>query len=117
MWTAPDKDALRMPGQGHRKFWQSALHSGGSTTIPRWTPDPVPGTAQHDVSIPDGLAEALRRLAGEQEVSCTTVLLATHAKVIAAVSGELDVTTGTSPPANRRRFRVGSRPYRLPGAR
>jgi amino acid adenylation domain-containing protein len=94
MRTGPETRTLLTPEEGGREFWQSVLHSAGSTTIPRWTLNPVPGYAQHDTWIPDVLTEALRKLAVELEVSRTTVLLAAHAKVIATLSGEQDVVTG-----------------------
>ncbi|MFH8804835.1 amino acid adenylation domain-containing protein [Streptomyces sp. NPDC017936] len=77
-----------------REFWRGMLMAGGSTTIPRWTLDPAPGVAEHETAIPEDLTAALRRLAGEPAVSFGAVLLAAHAKVLAALSGESEVTTG-----------------------
>ena len=71
-----------------REFWRGVLAAGGFTAIPRWTLDPVPGVAEHEETIPDDLAAALRRLADELGVSLSAVLLAAHAKVLAALSGE-----------------------------
>ena len=51
-------------------------------TIPRWTTDPVPGTAEYEVPLPEGLLREPR------------ALLAAHAAVLAALSGEREVTTG-----------------------
>ncbi len=51
-------------------------------TIPRWTLDPVPGTAEYEVPLPDGL------------MTEPSALLAAHAKVLAALSGEREVVTG-----------------------
>jgi hypothetical protein len=59
-------------------------------TIPRWTLDPVPGVGEHEVTIPDDVAAALRRLG----VPLGTALLAAHAKVLAALTGEHEVATG-----------------------
>ena len=70
------------------------LVAGGFTAIPRWTLDPVPGVAEHEATIPDDLAAALRRLADELAVPLSSVLLAAHAKVLAALSGEREVATG-----------------------
>ncbi|MGW8951938.1 non-ribosomal peptide synthetase [Streptomyces sp. NPDC055709] len=78
---------------GH-EFWRGVLTAGGLTPIPRWTLDPVPGIAEHDATISDGDVAALRRLAGELTVPLSSVLLAAHAKVLAALSGERDVVTG-----------------------
>ena len=49
------------------------------------------------MAIPDELATPLRRLAHELGVPLSSVLLAAHAKVLAALSGERDVTTGYVP--------------------
>ncbi|MFF3482579.1 amino acid adenylation domain-containing protein [Streptomyces sp. NPDC002701] len=73
-------------------------------TIPRWAPDPVPGTAEYAVPLPDGLT-------GEP-----SVLLAAHAKVLAALSGEREIVTGYVPAKGaaplRRRLTVGPGPWR-----
>ena len=70
------------------------LLAGGFTAIPRWTVDPATGIAEHEATIPDDLAAALRRLAAELEMPLSSVLLAAHAKVLAALSGEREVATG-----------------------
>src|SRR5580704_9158955 len=77
-----------------REFWRGVLLAGASTSIPRWTLTPVAGAGQHAGTIPAGLAAALRKLADEAGVPLSSVLLAVHAKVLAALSGERDVTTG-----------------------
>src|ERR1700727_662371 len=77
-----------------REFWRGVLLAGGSTTIPRWTCTPVAGAGQHAGAIPGDLAAALRRLAEEMGVPLSSVLLAVHAKVLAALSGEREVMTG-----------------------
>ncbi|WP_328690897.1 non-ribosomal peptide synthetase [Streptomyces phaeochromogenes] len=51
-------------------------------TIPKWTLDPVPGTAEYEVPLPEGLSREPR------------ALLAAHARVLAALSGEREVTVG-----------------------
>jgi amino acid adenylation domain-containing protein len=77
-----------------REFWRGVLVAGGFSAIPRWTPNPVAGVAEHEATIPDDLAATLRRLADELAVPLRSVLLAAHAKVLAALSGERDVATG-----------------------
>ena len=52
------------------------------------------GVAEHEATIPDDLVAALRRLADELAVPLSSVLLAAHAKVLAALSGEREVATG-----------------------
>ena len=80
--------------QADREFWHAALVAGGFTGIPRWTVDPATGTAEHEARIPDDLVVTLRQLANELAVSSSSVLLAAHAKVLAALSGEREVATG-----------------------
>jgi len=77
-----------------RDFWRGVLAAGGSTSMPRWTRNPIPGIAVHDAALPSELVAASRRLAEELEVPLSAVLLAAHAKVLAALSGERDIVTG-----------------------
>ena len=77
-----------------REFWRGVLVAGGFTAIPRWTLDPVTGVVEHEATIPDDLVAALRLLADELAVPLSSVLLAAHAKVLAALSGEREVATG-----------------------
>ncbi|GAA0559648.1 amino acid adenylation domain-containing protein [Saccharopolyspora spinosporotrichia] len=77
-----------------REFWRGVLAAGGATTIPRWTLHPATGTAEHGVPVPEGLAASALRLAEELGVPLSAVLLAAHAEVLAALSGEREVTTG-----------------------
>ncbi|KAB2349075.1 non-ribosomal peptide synthetase [Actinomadura rudentiformis] len=81
-------------GQADREFWRGVLVAGGRTAIPRWTLDPVPGIAEHEATIPDDLVAALRRPVDEPAMPLSSVLLAAHAKVLAALSGEREVLTG-----------------------
>ncbi len=85
---------MRTLAEAGREFWRGVLVAGGFTAIPRWTRDPVPGVAEHEATIPDDLVAALRRLADELAVPLSSVLLAAHAKVLAALSGEREVATG-----------------------
>ena len=62
--------------------------SRGGALIPR------SGTAEQEAKIPDDLIAAVRRLADELGVTASSVLLAAHAKVLAALSGEREVVTG-----------------------
>jgi amino acid adenylation domain-containing protein len=63
-------------------------------TVPRWALHPVAGSATHETEIPAGLVRSLHRRAGELAVPLTSVLLAAHAKVLSALSGEPEVTAG-----------------------
>lgn len=47
-----------------------------------------------ELVVPDDLQDSLNRIAASQAVAPGTVLLAAHVKVLAALSGENDVTTG-----------------------
>ncbi|MFE7794720.1 amino acid adenylation domain-containing protein [Streptomyces sp. NPDC057460] len=85
---------MGMQEQADREFWRAVLLAGGFTAIPRWTLDPVTGVGEHEATIPDGVVAALDRLAKDLAVPLDSVLLAAHAKVLAALSGEREVTTG-----------------------
>ena len=82
---------LAEPG---RELWRGVLVAGGFTAIPRWSLDPVAGVVEHEATISVDLVAALRRLADELAVPLGSVLLAAHAKVLAALSGEREVVTG-----------------------
>jgi len=82
------------PAERGREFWRGILLAGGFTALPRWTLEPVPGVGEHEARIPDELVTALRRLANELAVPLSSVLLTAHAKVLGALSGEREVSTG-----------------------
>ncbi|WP_225077577.1 amino acid adenylation domain-containing protein [Streptomyces sp. CoT10] len=77
-----------------REFWSEVLTAGGFTAVPRWAREPLAGDAEHEETVPAGTARAVRVLAAELGVPSGAVLLAAHAKVLAALSGEQDVVTG-----------------------
>ncbi|MGW5275915.1 non-ribosomal peptide synthetase [Streptomyces sp. NPDC004044] len=85
---------MGMEEQADREFWRAVLLAGGFTAIPRWTLDPVTGVGEHEATIPDGVVAALGRLAKDLAMPLDSVLLAAHAKVLAALSGEREVATG-----------------------
>src|SRR5262252_4368870 len=76
------------------EFWHGVLTGGGLTPIPRWTLDPVPGVAVCETLVPGDLLPALRKRAAELGVPLSSVLLAAHATVLAALCGESEVVTG-----------------------
>src|SRR5437870_4239944 len=88
-----DGDRVTTAARG-REFWRGVLLAGGFTAVPRWTLIPVPGVGEHEARIPYELVAALRRLADELAVPLSSVLLTAHAKVLAALSGEREVSTG-----------------------
>ncbi|MET7719139.1 AMP-binding protein, partial [Streptomyces sp. NPDC005407] len=77
-----------------REYWRGVLTAGGFTPAPRWTLHPVTGVGQYETPAPDDIVTGLRRLAGELAVPLSSILLAAHAKVLAALSGEREITTG-----------------------
>ena len=87
-------DTFVTSAEADREFRRGVLTDSGFTAVPRWTLDPVPGIAAHEAMIPADLAAALRMRAAELAVPLSSVLLAAHAKVLAALSGEPDVVTG-----------------------
>src|SRR5437667_10319049 len=87
------RDTVTTPESG-REFWRGVLLAGGFTALPRWTLEPVPGVGEHEARIPDELVAGLRRQANELALPLGSVLLAAHAKVLGALSGERDVSTG-----------------------
>ena len=93
MTTISSPDTATTSGTG-REFWRGLLTAGGSTAIPRWSLHPMAGVAGHEAPIPDDLAAALCRRADELAVPLGSVLLAAHAKVLTALSGEPEVVTG-----------------------
>jgi len=91
---AEGRPAETTPGPASREFWRDVLLAGGFAPIPRWTLNPAPGLGEHEAPIPGDLAAALRRRATELAVPLRAVLLAAHAKVLAGLSGEPEVTVG-----------------------
>ncbi|MEV7648605.1 amino acid adenylation domain-containing protein [Arthrobacter sp. NPDC089319] len=64
------------------------------TAIPRWTQDRRPGQGRVEVAVPEDLRHAVRTLARTLDASPTSIWLAAHARVLQALSGETEVTTG-----------------------
>src|SRR5215207_6127496 len=77
-----------------REYWQDVLRVGGATALPRWTRTPMAGVGTHGVEVPDDVVAGLDRLAGELGVPLDALVLAAHATVLSALSGEADVVTG-----------------------
>src|SRR5258707_11897712 len=82
-----------------QEFWRGVLLAGGFTALPQWTLNPAPGVGERVARIPDELVAMLHRLANELAVPLSSVLLAAHAKVLGALSGEREVCTGYAVPA------------------
>ncbi|WP_327327973.1 non-ribosomal peptide synthetase [Streptomyces sp. NBC_01210] len=77
-----------------REFWRGVLTVGGFTPAPRWTLNPVNGVGEYKTTVPDDIMTASHRLANELALPLGSVLLAAHAKVLSALSGEQEITTG-----------------------
>lgn len=88
------EEPIRKLAETDRDFWGRVLTAGGFTTIPRWTLTPVRGVDVHTATLPSDLVAALRLLADELGAPLSSVLLAAHAKVLVALSGEREVATG-----------------------
>ena len=76
------------------KVQAEAEPTDGFGRVPRWTLDPVAGVGEHHEAVPGELAVALRRTAGELDVPLSTLVHAAHARVLSALTGEREVTTG-----------------------
>ncbi|WP_214405587.1 non-ribosomal peptide synthetase [Pseudonocardia lacus] len=74
-----------------RQYWLGALTGGGPTGVPRWSQETRPGVGEHVEPIPVRLVDAVSRTVGPLRGA---PLLAAHAVVLAALSGEREVTTG-----------------------
>ncbi|MEV4339896.1 amino acid adenylation domain-containing protein [Streptomyces sp. NPDC049590] len=77
-----------------REYWSRVLTAGGATAVPRWVPEPVPGTREQETAVPEDVTSAVRALVRRSRLPLSAVLLAAHAKVLAALSGEAEVVTG-----------------------
>ncbi|MEU8588961.1 amino acid adenylation domain-containing protein [Streptomyces sp. NPDC048664] len=80
--------------QTDREFWTGVLDAGGLTAVPRWVREPAAGVAEYEATVPQDVGVRVRALARQLSVPLSAVLLAAHAKVLAALSGERDVVTG-----------------------
>jgi amino acid adenylation domain-containing protein len=92
--TSPREPDTMTTAVRSREFWRGVLLAGGFTAVPRWTLAPVAGVGEHEASIPDELVAALRRLTHQVNVSFSSVLLTAHAKVLGALSGDQEISTG-----------------------
>src|SRR5436190_8590064 len=79
---------------GGREIRRGRCEMGGFTVLPRWTREPEAGVGEHEVTVPDEVVAALRRVSDELGVSFSSVLLTAHAKVLGVLSSEPEVSTG-----------------------
>ncbi len=85
----------RWAGNPARPWRKPERPAAEPTTIPHWNLDPMPGVAEHRATIPAELAAAVRGLAHELGRPTSAVVLAAHAKVFAALTGERDLEAGS----------------------
>ncbi|WP_248958357.1 non-ribosomal peptide synthetase [Sphaerisporangium perillae] len=78
-----------MADRGNQEYWRDTLTAGGCTRLPRWSSGPAGEAAR---SFPLALRSP------EAQEPTPALLLAVHAKVLAAVAGETTVATGYRPP-------------------
>ena len=85
---------MGMQAEAGREFWRGVLAPAGP---PRSRGGPsirCRASAEHEAAIPGRPGRGIARLADELAVPLSSVLLAAHAKVLAALSGEREVVTG-----------------------
>jgi len=85
---------------GDHDFWKGVLAAGAFVPIAPWVTEPGRGSGQvpaYDVPVPAAVVAAMARVAGEHHVPVSALLLAAHAKVMHALSGERAVVTGLRP--------------------
>ncbi|MBV9922198.1 MAG: amino acid adenylation domain-containing protein, partial [Pseudonocardia sp.] len=70
------------------------MAAGGTTAVPRWVADPAPGIGVHVAPVPADVLAGVGAHPHGPDVAFDTLLLAAHATVLAALSGEPDVVTG-----------------------
>ncbi|WP_432187327.1 non-ribosomal peptide synthetase [Streptomyces sp. Tue6028] len=80
--------------QADRDYWRRVLTSGNLTPLPRGALEPRTGVGEYETPVPDATMSGLRKLASDSAVPLSALLLAAHAKVLTALSGEREITTG-----------------------
>lgn len=85
---------MQPPNEPGRAYWHEVLLAGGATALPRWASAPVRGLAEHVTTVDDGVLRRLRALADELSIPVHTTVLAAHARVLGALTGEAEVVAG-----------------------
>ncbi|GGN79299.1 hypothetical protein GCM10011579_063570 [Streptomyces albiflavescens] len=80
--------------QTNREYWRGVLTAGGFTPAPCWTHHPETGVGEYETQASDDTVTGLRRLVDELGMPLDSLLLAAHAKVLAVLCGEREITTG-----------------------
>lgn len=85
-----------------REFWKGVLAAGAAVPIARWASQPARSeVGSHRRLLPTGLVTSLTRAAAELDVPTSALLIAAHAKVLRALTGEREVVTGLVPGGSR----------------
>jgi amino acid adenylation domain-containing protein len=82
------------------EFWKGVLAAGAFVPIAHWAAELGRDNGRppaHDVPVPAPVAAAIARVADELHVPVPALLLAAHAKVMHALSGDRAVVTGLRP--------------------
>ncbi|MCP3937647.1 MAG: amino acid adenylation domain-containing protein [Actinomycetia bacterium] len=98
--TLQRRNLVDKPTDDAEEFWRNILGAGGLNPVPRWGAGAEAGVAGSGLFLPDGLAERLHAATEALQLSATSILLAAHAKVLAALTGEQSVMTGYVPAAD-----------------
>jgi non-ribosomal peptide synthetase-like protein len=94
MNPATEPRARISAAKGHADADRIAEAGDGFGRIPRWTLTPMNGVGEHRQAVPGEVRAAVRRLADDLAVPLSTVVHGAHARVVAALTGETEVTTG-----------------------
>ncbi|MBD1543534.1 non-ribosomal peptide synthetase [Arthrobacter sp. IA7] len=79
------------PGPGKDR---SAPAGAARTVIPRWARERRPGQGRIEVAVPQDLRQGVRTLSRMLDATPESIWMAAHARVLQALSGETEVTTG-----------------------
>jgi amino acid adenylation domain-containing protein len=97
-FVALERRALESPE--HQRFWARQLEDCSPLALPRWPGvrrDPGKRRVRrYDLPLPPELAERLRRLARQEALPLSSLLLAVHLVVMSALGGKDDTLTSMS---------------------
>jgi amino acid adenylation domain-containing protein len=73
---------------------RTAPEGAAPTAIPRWTQERQPGQGRIEVAVPEDVRQAVLILSRMLDATPASLWMAAHARVLQALSGETEVTTG-----------------------
>jgi amino acid adenylation domain-containing protein len=94
-FVALEREAVESPEE--REFWATHLAGASRGELPRWPSRRSVAPSRHrrtEILIDDDVRDGLLELARTSGTSLKSVVLAAHLKVVCALSGRTDVTTG-----------------------